>query len=87
MQKHFFTFNKQNYLIILAGVALVVIGFLMMTGGGTDDPNVFNGKELFSERRITVAPITVILGYVVVIFGIMKKPKETNQDSGPKAAN
>lgn len=76
MQKHFFSFGKQNYLMILAGVALVFIGFLLMTGGGSDDPKVFNEAELFSPRRITLAPITVILGYVVVIFGIMKKPAQ-----------
>lgn len=87
MQKHSFTFNKQNYLIILAGVALVLIGFLLMTGGGSEDPTIFNADELFSDRRITVAPITVILGYVVVIFGIMKKPKTTSNDTGPKASS
>ena len=86
MQKHFFSFNKQNYFIILAGVALVLIGFLLMSGGGSEDPSVFNGEELFSDRRITVAPITVILGYVVVIFGIMKKPKVISQDTGTRSA-
>jgi uncharacterized membrane protein len=73
MQKHFFSFTKKNYLIILAGVALVIIGFLLMVGGGSSDPKVFNGEELFSTRRITIAPLSVIAGYVVVIFGIMYK--------------
>lgn len=86
MQKHFFSFNKQNYFIILAGVALVLIGFLLMSGGGSEDPAVFNGEELFSTRRITIAPITVILGYVVVIFGIMKKQKVNTEDTGTKSA-
>lgn len=86
MQKHFFSFNKQNYLIILAGVVLVIIGFLMMTGGGSEDPKIFNGEELFSTRRITVAPITVVLGYVVVLFGIMKKPKLEPSSLAPTGA-
>ena len=73
MQKHYFSFAKNNYLIILVGVFLVIFGFLMMTGGGSDDPNQFNEAELFSARRITLAPITVILGYIVVIVGIMRK--------------
>jgi hypothetical protein len=75
MPKHHFTFRKENYILLLVGVALVLIGFLLMAGGGSDDPKVFNGEELFSFRRITLAPITVIAGYVVVIFAIMKKPK------------
>lgn len=58
----------------------MIIGFLMMVGGGSDDPKVFDEKELFSERRITLAPITVILGYVVVIFGIMKKTNVNSSD-------
>jgi uncharacterized membrane protein len=85
MQKHFFTFNKQNYLLILAGIALVIIGFLMMVGGGSEDPNVFDEKELFSDRRITFAPITVIIGYVVVIFGIMKKPSANSSEASGKS--
>ena len=89
MQKHFFSFNKQNYLIILAGVVLVLVGFMLMTGGGSEDPAVFNGDELFSARRITLAPFTVILGYVVVLFGIMKKQKIEHNDipSGNKKSN
>lgn len=75
MQKHFFSFSKQNYLYILGGVILVMMGFLLMVGGGSDDPNVFNDEELFSTRRITIAPLLVIGGYVVVIFGIMRKPE------------
>ena len=53
----------------------MVLGFLLMVGGGSKDPAVFNGDELFSPRRITFAPLLVIAGYVVVIFGIMRKPE------------
>lgn len=75
MQKHFFSFSKKNYLFILGGVGLVILGFLLMVGGGSKDPAVFSGDELFSSRRITIAPLLVIAGYVVVIFGIMRKPE------------
>lgn len=71
-----FAFGKQNYILLISGVVLVVIGFLMMMGGGSDDPNQFNEKELFSFRRITLAPAFVILGYVVVLFSILYKPKQ-----------
>ncbi|MFI5204569.1 MAG: DUF3098 domain-containing protein [Flavobacteriales bacterium] len=75
MSKHHFTFRKENYMLLLAGIGLVIIGFLLMIGGGSDNPNEFKGEELFSFRRITLAPFTVILGYVVVIWAIMKKPR------------
>lgn len=87
--KNYFSFSKENYLYIIGGVVLVTIGFLLMRGGGSDDPTKFNGEELFSARRITLAPILVIAGYVVVILGIMKKPeqpvnlKETKSKTGP----
>ena len=80
MPKHHFTFRKENYVLLLVGVALVLIGFLLMAGGGSDNPKEFNGEELFSFRRITLAPITVIAGYVVVIFAIMKKGKSAPEN-------
>lgn len=66
---------KENYLYIIAGVVVVLIGFFLMSGGGADDPMVFEKEELFSERRITVAPFLVMVGYVVVLYGILKRPK------------
>lgn len=71
-----FAFGKENYMILLGGIALIILGFILMSGGGSEDPNVFNGEELFNFRRITLAPITVILGFIVVIVAIMKKPKD-----------
>ena len=73
-----FAFSKENYKIMLIGVALLVIGFLLMIGGGSDDPNVFTGDQLFSFRRITLSPIVILLGFVVVMFAILKKPKQEN---------
>lgn len=66
---------KENYLFIIAGVVVVLIGFFLMSGGGADDPLVFEKDELFSGRRITVAPFLVMVGYVVVLYGILKRPK------------
>jgi hypothetical protein len=70
-----FAFGKENYRIMIVGVVLVVVGFILMVGGGSDDPAVFN-PEIFSPRRITVAPIVVLTGFVVVLVSIMKKPKD-----------
>lgn len=73
--KEKFVFGKDNYMFILIGIVLTFIGFLLMIGGGSTDPNVFDRDELFSDRRITLAPIMVLAGYGVVIYGIMKKRK------------
>jgi len=77
-KKEGFAFNKQNYTYLIAGTALVVIGLMLMSGGGSDDPNKFN-PEIFSTRRITVAPICILIGYLTVLLGIMKKPKEEQE--------
>ncbi|MGE0637414.1 MAG: DUF3098 domain-containing protein [Bacteroidia bacterium] len=68
-------FGKENYILLLVGLAFIVTGFILMTGGGSEDPNVFS-EEIFSFRRITLAPIVVITGFVIEIFAIMKKPKD-----------
>jgi hypothetical protein len=65
---------KDNYKYILIGVGILVVGFLLMTGGKSEDPNVFN-PEIFSFRRITLAPIVVVGGFVFIIWAIMRKPK------------
>jgi len=70
-----FAFGKENYRLMLIGLALIALGFILMIGGGSDDPNVFN-PDIFSFRRITLAPILVLAGFVVEIFAIMKKPKD-----------
>lgn len=68
------TFGKQNYLIFIAGIVLIVLGYLLMIGGGSDDPNVFN-PAIFDSQRITVAPMVCLVGFVTVIVGIMWRPK------------
>ncbi|GCD78019.1 hypothetical protein JCM31826_15010 [Thermaurantimonas aggregans] len=70
-----FIFGKTNYLIMISGILLMAIGYLLMKGGGSDDPNVFN-EEIFSPRRIRVAPALIILGFITQIFAIMYQPKE-----------
>jgi hypothetical protein len=73
-----FVFNKENYKFLFIGLAINIVGFILMIGGGSDDPNVFNEQELFSTTRITVSPILIILGYVIMIYAIMKKSKKTD---------
>ena len=79
MENKKFALGKENYIWIIAGCLVVMVGFLLMVGGGSEDPNVFNEDELFSARRITVAPVLCVIGYVLVIFGIMKKRKVNKQ--------
>jgi len=69
-----FVFEKQGYMIVLAGIVLIITGFALMSGGGSDDPNVFN-PEIFSFRRITLAPTVVMAGFALEIYAIMRKPK------------
>jgi len=69
-----FAFGKENYKLLFIGLAFIVIGFLLMIGGGSDNPNVFSDK-IFDFRRLTLAPILVLTGYIIEIFAIMKKPK------------
>ena len=71
-----FALGKENYIYLAIGFAIIIIGFLLMVGGGSKDPNVFNGEELFSFRRIVLAPIIVLSGFIFEIWAIMKKPKE-----------
>ncbi len=73
-KKEGFAFGKENYMFLIGGVVLVIIGFMLMSGGGSEDPTKFN-PEIFSTRRITVAPILILIGYIVVLWGIMKRPK------------
>ena len=67
-------FNKQNYLLMLAGLIVLAIGFFLMAGGKSADPKVFNDNEVYSTTRITIAPLLIIAGFLIEIFAIMKKP-------------
>ncbi|MBN1925880.1 MAG: DUF3098 domain-containing protein [Prolixibacteraceae bacterium] len=72
-----FALAKENYILLLIGLAVIVIGFLLMIGGGSEDPTVFN-PEVFSFRRITLAPLIVLAGFLFEIYAIMKKPKTSD---------
>lgn len=76
-----FGFQKENYRLLLIGIVINVIGFILMIGGGTDNPNNFNADELFSPIRITVSPMLIIAGYIVILYAIMKKPVKSDEDS------
>ncbi len=76
IKKVSFAFGKENYRILIIGALIVIIGYMLMVGGGSDDPTKFNADEIFSFRRITLSPIVILSGFVVVIFGIMKKSKD-----------
>jgi hypothetical protein len=70
-----FAFTKENYRLMLIGLALMVLGFLLMIGGGSKDPADFS-PDIFNFQRITLAPILILAGYVVEIFAIMKKSND-----------
>jgi hypothetical protein len=74
-QKHEFLFESVNYKILLIGIAVIALGFLLMSGGGSDDPNVFS-EEIFNFRRIRLAPTTVLIGFGITIYAILKNPKK-----------
>lgn len=67
-------FTRINYRLLLIGLGILVVGYMLMAGGGSGDPNVFNADEIFSARRITVAPIVCLIGYIFLIYAIMKRP-------------
>jgi hypothetical protein len=69
-----FVFEKQNYIIMIIGVAVIILGYILMVGGGSEDPKVFN-TDIFDFRRLTLAPIVIILGFIIEIYAIMKRPK------------
>jgi Protein of unknown function (DUF3098) len=70
-----FLFEKENYKFLLIGIAVIAIGFILMSGGGSDDPKVFN-EEIFNFRRIRLAPTVVLIGFGITIYSIFKKDKK-----------
>ena len=72
MRKKQFAFGRRNYKFMFIGIAIIAVGFLLMSGGGSDDPNVFN-EEIYNFRRIRLAPALVIIGFAVEVYGILTK--------------
>ena len=70
-----FAFGRENYRLMLIGLAVLALGFILMIGGGSDDPDVFN-PSMFNFQRLTLAPLLLIAGFVIEIFAIMKKPRD-----------
>jgi hypothetical protein len=74
MSKKKFSFGRRNYKFMFIGIAIIAIGFLLMSGGGSDDPNVFN-EEIYNFRRIRLAPALIIIGFAVEVYAILTKPE------------
>lgn len=74
MKKNKFVFGKRNYKFMIIGILFIALGFIIMSGGGSDDPNVFN-EEIYSFRRIRIAPLIVIIGFAIEIYAIITKPE------------
>lgn len=75
-----FIFGRKNYMFMLIGLGIIALGFILMSGGGSDDPNVFN-PDIFSWRRIRLAPTLVLIGFGVQVYAILLNP---NKDETPK---
>jgi fumarate reductase subunit D len=73
-----FPLGRENYKLMIIGLGIIVLGFILMIGGGSDDPNVFS-EDIFSFRRITLAPIIVLFGFIFQIYAIMKRPKQEQE--------
>lgn len=68
-----FIFQKKNYIFLFIGLGLIALGFILMTGGGSDDPNVFN-PEIYSFRRIRLAPTLILVGLGIQVYAILLNP-------------
>ncbi|CEN40112.1 DUF3098 domain-containing protein [Capnocytophaga cynodegmi] len=80
MNKHHSTliFGRKNYIFMLIGLAIITLGFILMSGGGSDDPNIFDAS-IFSFRRIHLAPTLVLLGFAVEVYAILLNPNKSKK--------
>ena len=74
-KKEQFVFGRQNYLFMIAGLVLVAFGFILMAGGGSDDPNLFN-PEIYNWRRIRLAPALILIGFGLEVYAILLNPEK-----------
>ena len=72
----YFLFDKMNYMLMIGGILLILIGFMLMSGGKSPNPHEFHYDEIYSFRRITLAPIVLLLGFVLEVYAIMRKPAD-----------
>ena len=70
-----FVFKKKNFMILIGGLVLILLGITLMIGGGSEDPTQFS-EEIFNFQRLTLAPILIVSGFVMGVFAIMYKPKK-----------
>ena len=70
-----FVFEKKNYIVMGIGLAVIALGFILMAGGGSDDPNVFN-PQIYNFRRIRLAPTLVLLGFAIEVYAILLNPRK-----------
>ncbi len=75
--------HKENYWLLAISFAFVVLGFILMVGGGSDDPAVFN-EEIYGFQRITLAPMVVLFGFLFAIYAILKRPAVDKKDENFK---
>lgn len=80
-----FAFTRKNYILLIIGIAIVMLGYVLMSGGGSEDPTQFD-PSIFSARRITVAPIVVLAGYVFVVYAIMYRDKSAASNASSQPA-
>ena len=76
MDKRNFAFDRMNFILLAVGMAVVIIGFLLMSGPGSTDPTY--EPDIFSVRRIKIAPVVCLVGFVSIIYAIVRKPKDTD---------
>lgn len=72
-QQNDMPFTRSNYRLLLIGLGIILVGYVLMAGGGSGDPNAFDANEIFNPRRITVAPLVCLVGYLFVAYAILKK--------------
>ncbi len=74
-----FSFNANNYMFLFIGLAVNILGFILMIGGGSDDPSKFDKDALFSTTRITIAPMLIVIGYAIIAYAIMRRAKANKE--------
>ena len=77
-QKKHFIFQRKNYKFMLIGIAFIAVGFILMMGGGSDDPTVFN-PEIYNWRRIRLAPALILIGFGIEVYAILLNPGKTEE--------
>lgn len=72
-------FKKMNYILFLCGIAFLILGYILMIGGDSADPDVFSEK-MYDFQRLTLSPILIVIGFIIEIFAIMWRPKEEESE-------